>query len=574
MKKPALLAALLLCCAMTACGPRGTGSDGTGTSPEGTQSIDSPTAGETEADRGLVGQSLDDVRVGGQTILTGEGSAEGQLAARDDTLVFELGDAHDYITFTGWIGFGQAIDRFGYRVDDGKYVFGDFSQPADEAVRQAGGRHAARYEITAPLHNLGAGSHTVAAVVMPADGEVVDLYKINVVIKAYTVDASLPHDCTVGHVMGAGPDGAEKYTGVTSTTEGGHDGSYAAVSGPFDLGADGILTLDGSCTLEGGIAGYAWSSDGVTWGRCESLGAQDGAHFAIGADLSALGGRTVTVYVAAVSAAQDGLLAPMVKIENVTIPRRLSDITWSFRSHVSGQSAGTDLRATDLAGVFGFGYGAGDPHTVAEDARGRYYLLGGINEMYAGTAGKYAYSVDIVDQGANVMLFARGVHACYPLDPTGIQILCGNYYETDWAGFMGGAGIWLRLVNGVLTVDVKYYDPSVLPHIGNRLFEFPVTGSKVTVADEGSVVHILVDSKPVTTITLSGTVKYSDMYWSGEAESFAASASVVTADGQTVTVRSTLVASAPSQVGIAARPDAIAFRSVEILPFSAFKMPE
>ena len=587
MKKMIALTALLLSLTLTACTPHGTAGDGTADEPSGTQEPHTGTQSLTEADTapakdiyeredaraGLIGWSLDDVRVGGTAFLTGDGSAAEQLAARNDTVLFDLGDAHDYVTFSGWVGFDQPIDRFGYCVDGGRCVFGDFSMPAEDAVKQAGGRSASRFEITIPLFSLGAGVHTAAVVARLADGRTVRLYELRADIKAYRADPALPHDCVVDYINHAGANGADRCEGLTSASPGG-DGTFARVSGVLPLSAGGILTLEGSCTLEGGIAGYAWSADGRTWFRCTDLGAPDDAHFSIGADLSALGGQTVTVYVAAVSGAQDGLLAPMVQIENVSIPVRLTDIAWSFRSDVSAQPVGADLRATDLAGVFGFGYGAGDPHVVAEDANGRYYLLGGINEMYTGTAGKYAYTVDILDQGANAMLFTRGVHACYPLDPTGIQILCGNYYETDWAGFMGGAGIWVRLVGGKLTVDVKYYDPSVLPRIGNRLFEFPVTGSRVTMADDGSTVYILVDGKLITTVTLSGAVRYDDLYTSGEAESFAASASVVTADGQTVTVQGTLVASAPSQVGMAVRPDSIAFRGVEIIPFSAFAMPE
>ena len=75
----------------------------------------------------------------------------------------------------GWIGFEEAIEAFGYKIGDADPVYdARFLKPAEEAVQNAGGKNAKRFEISVPVSDVTETS-AIVAVVKLANGEVVVL---------------------------------------------------------------------------------------------------------------------------------------------------------------------------------------------------------------------------------------------------------------------------------------------------------------------------------------------------------------------------------------------------------------
>ncbi|MCQ2429054.1 MAG: hypothetical protein MJ192_01860 [Clostridia bacterium] len=611
MKKYMILTGLLLSASLllAACRP-GTG-PGTGTEPDTAGDEPTGTADGTSAEvptrpsddgpwtdlferedprAGFTAWLLDGFTLNEEAYFDTDGRADTLLAAADDTVAFRLGGVHDTVSFGGWIGFDQPIDRFGYRVDGGRCVFGDFAAPTETEAKNAGGRFASRFSITAPLYDQAVGPHTVSALVRLADGKIVCMYEVTAVIRSYTADPDRAYHSVTDRVNGAGSGGAAALTGVSASTLSG-DGSCPEVTDVQPVGPDCLLFAEGLIGLSGGVDKYVWTADGVRWYDCVDLGTSDvdisrlqglgvpdaspgKAAYRIGADLSSFGGKIVSVTFAAVCAAAPDVIAPLVRVTDVYAPVKPVDIGWSFRAEAASSEVGIDLTRSELAEVFGFSYGASGPHDVEQEGNEKYYMFCGINDMAATVNGCNAFTVDVrYNPDVGAMMFTRGVRVVHPIDTTGIQIVMGSYYETDWAGFMGGAGIWCQLSGGKLTVVIKYYDASATARIGNKVYEFPASGSKLTLADDGGTVYVLVDGRLITKITLSGEVRYPDMTWSAEAAGFVARATIVKADGSFDVVTNTLIADAPSQVGIAVRPSPIAFRSVEIVPFSAVTIP-
>ena len=87
----------------------------------------------------------------------------------------------DALAFRGWIGFEQEITMFGYQVDDDEPVFdifnGAFVETTEDAVNEAGGQYAKRYNVVVPL--VKAGVYTFRVVAKLADGTVVKLNSAN-----------------------------------------------------------------------------------------------------------------------------------------------------------------------------------------------------------------------------------------------------------------------------------------------------------------------------------------------------------------------------------------------------------
>ena len=125
---------------------------------------------------GKIGHSFDTFYVNGQMYFPEDGGAGDKLTAQNNTISFEIGEAHDSMVLRGWIGFGQAIDSFGYYLDNYKMVFNpDFAKATEAGVLAAGGEFASRFEIMVPLSGLLSGDHMAGFVVKLADGTVVRL---------------------------------------------------------------------------------------------------------------------------------------------------------------------------------------------------------------------------------------------------------------------------------------------------------------------------------------------------------------------------------------------------------------
>ena len=141
---------------------------------------------------GKVNHSFDTFYVNGSMYFPEDGGAGDKLTAQNNTLTFGAEDAHDSLALRGWIGFDQAIDSFGYFIDNYTMVYGEFKAATEDGVLAAGGANASRFQIDVPLADLEAGVHMIGFVAKLADGTVVRLREnLTVIIVPYTVDETV-----------------------------------------------------------------------------------------------------------------------------------------------------------------------------------------------------------------------------------------------------------------------------------------------------------------------------------------------------------------------------------------------
>ena len=217
------------------------------------------------ADAGKVGHSFDTFYVNGEMFFEADGGAGDKLTAIDNTISFELGEAHDSLALRGWIGFGQAIDQFGYFVDNYEFVFGEFRQDTEAGVLAAGGENASRFQIVVPLTDLGEGPHMVGFVVKLADGTIVRLREnLNVVMPTkptHYENYNVPMESwTVsGHKAGVTPAGDATHGNMVSA--GGLENGALLHQGAIGLGEidlskyDKVIVYCG-CDASGVTQGY------------------------------------------------------------------------------------------------------------------------------------------------------------------------------------------------------------------------------------------------------------------------------------------------------------------------------
>ena len=263
----------------------------------------------------------------------------------------------------------------------------------------------------------------------------------------------------------------------------------------------------------------------------------------------------------------------------VNLPKLPDDITDSFVSDVSSNEVGTTMDASDLANFFVTELplpGSG----VEANGEGKLYHLTSINDMYADVNGRYFIKANVIDSNGAGWMFARGYKVVNSdeiiekFDPAGGFYKINNYYETDNAGAMGGAGIYARLQGGKLYLMVKYYNPETVTRVGNKLYFIEAAGSELTLADNGSKVSVLVDGVTYATIELSGSIAYGDINEVQPAGEFAEKAVVTLKDGTTETIENTLIAATcQCQVGFVARSGSFKFDSVAVGSYSAIEVP-
>ena len=263
----------------------------------------------------------------------------------------------------------------------------------------------------------------------------------------------------------------------------------------------------------------------------------------------------------------------------VNLPKLPDDITDSFVSDVNSNEVGTTMDASDLANFFVTELplpGSG----VEANGEGKLYHLTSINDMYADVNGRYFIKANVIDSNASGWMFARGYRVVNSdeiiekFDPAGGFYKINNYYETDSAGAMGGAGIYARLQGGKLFLMVKYYNPETVTRVGNKMFFIDAAGSELTLADNGSTVSVLVDGVTYATIEMSGSIAYGDINEVDPAGEFAEKAVVTLKDGTTETIENTLIAATcQCQVGFVSRGGSIKFDSVAVGGYSAIEVP-
>ena len=253
----------------------------------------------------------------------------------------------------------------------------------------------------------------------------------------------------------------------------------------------------------------------------------------------------------------------------VILPEKPKDITNTFASDITSVAAGTALNATDLSNYFTAMLNLGQYLSV--DGA---YVMDGISEIFADVNGKYALTVDFA-AGSNGAYAAivRGVHA---VNSTQGEMKINNFYETDGAGF-GGAGIYACVINGNLKLTVKTFDPSITTCVKNVEYNLPCTGNKLTMADDGETVYVMVDGVVYATFAISGSVEYpaENISLVSPATTFAETVVVSLIDGTTETLTNTLVDSTcETQIALAVRGGSFNFSSVKVEGFSAVEIPE
>ena len=253
----------------------------------------------------------------------------------------------------------------------------------------------------------------------------------------------------------------------------------------------------------------------------------------------------------------------------VILPEKPKDITNTFASDITSVAAGTALNATDLSNYFTAMLNLGQYLSV--DGA---YVMDGISEIFADVNGKYALTVDFA-AGSNGAYAAivRGVHA---VNSTQGEMKINNFYETDGAGF-GGAGIYACVINGNLKLTVKTFDPSITTCVKNVEYNLPCTGNKLTMADDGETVYVMVDGVLYATFAISGSVEYpaENISLVSPATTFAETVVVSLIDGTTETLTNTLVDSTcETQIALAVRGGSFNFSSVKVEGFSAVEIPE
>ncbi len=538
----------------------------------------------------LVGSYFEVLTLDGTPCFEGEGDQDGHLTAADNRIALP-GDANAIaLSVSGWIGYDRPIDSFGFSIDGKEPTFGNFSLFTEDNVKVVGGEHALRFAIHVPLFELNPGAHTLELLARLNDGTIAKLRQtVTLQIGGLVADTSVPYHAALTHVGGA--------AGVNGT--GSLASGMATVSGAdARVGDDGRLTVDGWLATEGGVDRYVWSVDGITWYDAETngtTGEPDGTSFsslgykdaAVNAlftkltlNLSPYDGRTVDVTLGAVPRSFSDKVIPFAAVTDLSVPDQINDIVFSFKSDASVNPEGTELRASDLTDLFTINYGIGEPRNVVDLEGAPCYALSGIHEMYVSTDGRYALSSKLVHMDPSSFLFVRGYHAVISDDllangdPSKGQFQVHNFYETDSAGAMGGAGIYASLHDGKLTVMVKYYDPNCISRIGNHFTDVACSGSTVTMADDGTTIFIFVDGKLKVTVQLKGEVTYPDISNITPYGTFSSSAVISVVGGSTQTIRNTLVAATcQAQCGLTIRGGSVYFTDISLVPLSKSDLP-
>lgn len=101
-----------------------------------------------------------------------DGSAGAFLATNPQS--FDEG-AWDSVYLRGWAGDTAAIETFGYKIDGGAFVAGEFKQATEAAVLGAGGEHASRFKVVVPVKTLKPGEHTATVFAKLTDGRVLEV---------------------------------------------------------------------------------------------------------------------------------------------------------------------------------------------------------------------------------------------------------------------------------------------------------------------------------------------------------------------------------------------------------------
>ena len=281
-------------------------------------------AAKDDADTGLKNWAGDTFYFNGEMYFDTDGDFATKLEAQGNIVPVEPGEKHDSCATRGWIGFDQPIKEFGYRINYGTPVFGDFKVATEDGVLTDGnaGQYGSRFQIEIPLADLTPGDYKIFSIVKLEDDTIVIIHEFTLSIKNYEITTETWHT-SVDYVNGKGPDGTNNYSGMGANS----DNHESILTNSVPTGDNGVLSIRGWCVTTGGISKYVYSLDGgLTWNDCAATGYGDlsdpniaavadsknltdykkNAVFSeLAVDLSAYAGQKVTVTFAAVRAADN-----------------------------------------------------------------------------------------------------------------------------------------------------------------------------------------------------------------------------------------------------------------------------
>lgn len=110
--------------------------------------------------------------VGGSEVMLKDGMAEDFL--KNNPQSFNEGE-WESIYLRGWAGDSAPIETFGYKIDGGEFVAGEFKQVTEPAVLAAGGEHASRFKVVVPVKTLKPGEHVATAYAKLTDGRILEI---------------------------------------------------------------------------------------------------------------------------------------------------------------------------------------------------------------------------------------------------------------------------------------------------------------------------------------------------------------------------------------------------------------
>ena len=110
--------------------------------------------------------------VGGSEVMLKDGMADDFL--KNNPQSFNEGE-WESVYLRGWAGDSAPIETFGYKIDGGEFVAGDFAQATEEPVRAAGGEHASRFKVVVPVKTLKPGEHVATAYAKLTDGRILEI---------------------------------------------------------------------------------------------------------------------------------------------------------------------------------------------------------------------------------------------------------------------------------------------------------------------------------------------------------------------------------------------------------------
>ena len=134
-----------------------------------------------KATAGMIGESCDTITLNDGMYFAEDGNAYAKLAAVENKITIKSGDL---LGFRGWIGFPQAFDQFGFFINNGDFVGGEYKQATEDVIFTLAGENASRYHVTIDTTGTPAGDYVVTWGAKLADGTLVGFYTVTVTVEA------------------------------------------------------------------------------------------------------------------------------------------------------------------------------------------------------------------------------------------------------------------------------------------------------------------------------------------------------------------------------------------------------